>query len=46
MTEGVHCYDLVIRNGAANANVQEVIEAEVAQMKEWVADYYTQHGYH
>lgn len=40
MPGGFHCSDLILKNGAANAGVQEVIDAEVAQMKEWVAEFY------
>ena len=39
---GFHCSDLNIRNGKANAGVQKVIDTEVAQIKEWVAEYYTE----
>ncbi|EPS30153.1 hypothetical protein POX_b02836 [Penicillium oxalicum] len=37
---GFHCSDLILKNGAANAGVQKVIDAEVAQIKTWVAEYY------
>jgi len=32
---GIHCSDLVTANGAANAGVQAVIDAEVAQVTQW-----------
>jgi hypothetical protein len=38
---GFHCSDLILRNGAVNAGVQNVIDNEVAQIKTWVAEYYT-----
>ncbi|KAJ5826037.1 hypothetical protein N7474_003175 [Penicillium riverlandense] len=38
--DGIHCSDLILENGAVNAGVQAVIDAEVAQIKEWVAEYY------
>lgn len=37
---GIHCSDLLAENGAVNAGVQEVIDAEVAQIVQWVAEYY------
>ncbi|KAJ5766315.1 Peptidase S28 [Penicillium nucicola] len=37
---GFHCSDLIVKNGAANAGVQKVIDAEIAQIKTWVAEYY------
>ncbi|KAF7719783.1 Serine carboxypeptidase [Penicillium ucsense] len=37
---GFHCSDLILKNGAVNAGVQKVIDAEVAQIKTWVAEYY------
>lgn len=30
--QGVHCYDLILKNGVNNAGVQAVIDTEVAQM--------------
>jgi Serine carboxypeptidase S28 len=38
---GFHCSDLILKNGVANAGVQTVIDNEVAQIKSWVAEYYT-----
>ena len=37
---GFHCSDLILRNGAANEGAQKVIDAEVAQIKKWVKEYY------
>lgn len=37
---GFHCSDLIVKNGAVNAGVQNVIDAELAQVKTWVAEYY------
>ncbi|KAJ6107262.1 Peptidase S28 [Penicillium sp. IBT 18751x] len=37
---GFHCSDLILKNGQANAGVQKVIDAEIAQIKTWVAEYY------
>lgn len=37
---GFHCSDLILKNGAVNSGVQKVIDAEVAQIKTWVAEYY------
>lgn len=39
---GFHCSDLIIENGVYNAGVQQVIDNEVAQIKTWVEDFYTQ----
>lgn len=39
---GFHTSDLSLRNGRANAGVMKVINKEVAQIKEWVAEYYDQ----
>ncbi|OMP83342.1 putative serine protease K12H4.7 [Diplodia seriata] len=38
--EGIHCSDLLARNGEANEGVQAVIDGEVAQIVSWVAEYY------
>lgn len=38
--DGVHCYDLLAENGQVNAGVQAVIDAETAQIKAWVAEFY------
>ncbi|OQD74333.1 hypothetical protein PENDEC_c011G02776 [Penicillium decumbens] len=37
---GFHCSDLIVQNGAVNEGVQKVIDAEVAQIKTWVGEYY------
>ncbi|KAJ5235467.1 uncharacterized protein N7469_004635 [Penicillium citrinum] len=37
---GFHCSDLLLRNGAANKGVQDIIDAEVAQIKTWVQEFY------
>jgi hypothetical protein len=39
---GFHCSDLILKNGLSNAGVQKVIDAEVALMKTWVAEFYTE----
>ncbi|KAK0647330.1 putative extracellular serine carboxypeptidase [Lasiodiplodia hormozganensis] len=38
--DGIHCSDLLARNGEANAGVQKVIDSEIAQVVTWVAEYY------
>lgn len=38
--DGIHCSDLLASNGAANPGVQAVIDAEIKQIKAWVAEYY------
>lgn len=37
---GIHCSDLQLRNAAANPAVQAVVDAEVKQISQWVAEYY------
>ncbi len=37
---GIHCSDLLTRNGVANAGVQKVIDDEVAVIKSWVDEFY------
>ncbi|KAJ5174589.1 uncharacterized protein N7482_000466 [Penicillium canariense] len=37
---GFHCSDLIIANGDANEGVMKIIDAEVAQIKTWVEEYY------
>jgi hypothetical protein len=37
---GIHCNDLLLRNGQANEGVQKVIDAEIEIMKGWVEEYY------
>jgi hypothetical protein len=39
---GFHCSDLRISNGLANPGVMKVIENEIAQIKTWVDEFYTQ----
>lgn len=39
---GIHCWDLIMENGVVDPAVQEIINAETAQIVEWVAEYYTQ----
>lgn len=36
---GFHCTDLVLKNGQVNAGVQQVIDNEVKQIVDWVAEY-------
>ncbi|RAO73404.1 uncharacterized protein BHQ10_009416 [Talaromyces amestolkiae] len=40
MPEASHCYDLLWRNGDANAGVRDVQNKEIAQMKAWVEEWY------
>lgn len=42
---GFHCSDLLLRNAAANPGVQRVVEALVAQVRTWVAEFYGVGGY-
>ncbi|POR33927.1 Thymus-specific serine protease [Tolypocladium paradoxum] len=44
LPKAAHCNDLIVKNGVANPAVMEVIKAEVAQMKEWVGEFYKQKG--
>ena len=37
---GVHCTDLILSSGAANAGTQEVIDNEIRIVKGWVEEYY------
>jgi hypothetical protein len=39
---GFHCSDLILKNGAVNAGVQAVIDTEIAQIVEWVDEFYEQ----
>ncbi|TVY71366.1 putative extracellular serine carboxypeptidase [Lachnellula suecica] len=39
--KGIHCSDMILRNGRVNAGVQTVIDNEIAQIKAWVDEYYT-----
>lgn len=39
---GFHCSDLILENADVNEGVQEVVDAEVAQIKAWVEEYYKQ----
>jgi hypothetical protein len=36
---GFHCSDLRLKNGQANAGVQNVIDNEVAQIVKWLAEW-------
>lgn len=36
---GIHCSDLITKNAVANAGVQAVVDAEVAQVKSWIAQF-------
>uniref|UniRef100_A0A093W226 Putative serine protease EDA2 n=1 Tax=Talaromyces marneffei PM1 TaxID=1077442 RepID=A0A093W226_TALMA len=40
MPEASHCYDLLWRNGDANAGIRDVQNKEIAQMKVWVDEWY------
>lgn len=40
--DGIHCSDMIAKNGAVNAGVQTVIDNEVAQIKTWVEEFYTE----
>lgn len=37
---GFHCSDLRLRNAQANAGVQKVVDSQVKQIVDWVAEYY------
>lgn len=37
--DGIHCSDLIYENAVVNDGVMAVVQAELAQMKEWVAEY-------
>ncbi len=37
---GIHCSDLLVRNGQANKGVMDIINDEVSIMKKWVQEYY------
>lgn len=39
---GIHCSDMLANNGVANAGVQAVIDAAVAQISTWVDEYYVE----
>lgn len=41
---GVHCPDLLTKEGAANEGVKKVQDEEIAQIKAWVEEYYTEKG--
>jgi hypothetical protein len=36
---GFHCSDLRLKNAQANAGVQAVVDAQVAQIVKWVAEW-------
>ncbi|KAG9242909.1 serine carboxypeptidase S28-domain-containing protein [Calycina marina] len=38
--KGIHCYDLIAKNGVADPGTQAVIDTEVKQIVEWVDEYY------
>ncbi|KAJ9157854.1 putative Serine peptidase [Pleurostoma richardsiae] len=38
---GIHCFDLIMANGAANSGVQAVIDNEIAIVKGWVEEFYS-----
>lgn len=40
MPQASHCYDLLWRNGDGNAGVRDVQNKEIAQMKDWVEEFY------
>lgn len=40
--DGIHCSDMLASNGAVNEGVQTVIDNEVAQIKAWVEEFYTE----
>jgi hypothetical protein len=39
-----HCGDQLTRNRNANAGVQKVFDAEVANIKQWAEEFYQQKG--
>ncbi|RFU74516.1 peptidase s28 [Trichoderma arundinaceum] len=39
-----HCGDMLVRNRNANAGVQKVFDAEVANIKQWVQEFYEEKG--
>lgn len=39
---GIHCSDMIAKNGAVNAGAQEVIDTEIAVITGWVEEYYTE----
>jgi hypothetical protein len=41
---GIHCSDLIASNGVVNRGVQKVIDNEVAVIKGWVEEFYTERG--
>jgi hypothetical protein len=42
LKQGTHCSDLYGANWAVNADAKAIADDETAQMKEWVAEFYTQ----
>ncbi|QGA21682.1 hypothetical protein EYB26_009393 [Talaromyces marneffei] len=44
MPEASHCYDLLWRNGDANAGIRDVQNKEIAQMKVWVDEWYAKNA--
>jgi hypothetical protein len=41
---GIHCSDLVTSNGKANAGVKKIQDNEVAVIKAWAKEFYTEKG--
>ncbi|CAK7227153.1 hypothetical protein SCUCBS95973_006446 [Sporothrix curviconia] len=39
---GIHCSDLIYKNALANAGVMAVVQDEIATIKGWVEDFYSQ----
>ncbi|KAL7931763.1 peptidase S28 [Trichoderma chlorosporum] len=39
-----HCGDVLLRNANANEGVRQVFDAEVANIKQWVGEWYTEKG--
>lgn len=42
--KAAHCNDLIIENSKHNAELKKIVDAEVAQMKKWVDEFYTEKG--
>lgn len=40
--DGIHCSDMIAKNGAVNAGVQEVIDKEIEIIAGWVEEYYSE----
>ena len=39
-----HCGDMLVRNRNANEGVREVFDSEVANVKQWVQEFYEEKG--